>query len=293
MKQLLALLTLVVVTAVAAPPPSLTGTWTLVSIRNIAADGSVALPYGEHPQGTLIFDADGRYAVLIFRADRARFASGDKNRGTSEENEAYVRGTNSHFGRYSVEPGMLIFHIDHASFPNWEGTEQRRAFTLENDVLRYTVRTTTSGGSEIAEVTWKRVAGSYTVAAVPAPYDFFTGNIQAICGPSNLGCTDITSPTLHAPCAKRDDAWTAAPAVKFGALVHLPALAGPGATHKLIAHELDHIKDIHRDAERYARELSQRRFESFESCHAAALREEATFSSRVAQFAKQSVAVRR
>jgi hypothetical protein len=154
MKHLLAILMLI--TAVDTKPPALTGTWRLVSVENKLADGSVSRPYGDHPDGALMFDADGHYSVLIFRAGRTRFASNDKNRGTIEENEATVRGTNSHFGRYAVDGSTLIFRIDHASFTNWEGTEQRRAFTLENDVLRYTVRTTTSGGSEVAEVTWKR-----------------------------------------------------------------------------------------------------------------------------------------
>ena len=142
------------------PSRPLAGTWTLVTVDNILADGRRIQPYGPHPEGMLTFDADGHYAIQIFHPDRPRFASNDKARGTEEENQTIVRGTNTHFGRYSVdaEKHVLTFHIDRAFFPNWERTVQQRSYVLENDILRYTVRTTTTGGTEVGEVTWKRVA---------------------------------------------------------------------------------------------------------------------------------------
>lgn len=138
--------------------PNLVGTWELVAVDNVLADGRRIQPYGPHPVGRLTLDPVGLYSVLIFRPDRPRFAANDKNRGTAEENQALVAGTNSHFGRYTVDPerAIVTFQIDHASFPNWEGTEQARSFVVEGDLLRYTVRTTTTGGSEIGEVSWRR-----------------------------------------------------------------------------------------------------------------------------------------
>lgn len=146
-------------TAAAAHAGGLPGTWELVSVENTLADGTKVQPYGGHPDGRLTFDGAGRYSLLIFRAGRARFAASDKSRGTEEENRATVQGTNSHFGRYAVDEAAktLTFRIDHASFPNWEGTKQRRSFVLDGDLLRYVVRTTTSGGSEVAEVAWRRL----------------------------------------------------------------------------------------------------------------------------------------
>lgn len=137
----------------------LMGTWTLVLVDNVLPDGSRIQLYGPQPQGLLMFDAQGRYSIQILRAGRARFASNDKNQGTAEENQALVRGSNSHFGRYSVNETdrTLTFHIDQASFPNWEGTEQKRAFTLVGDELTYTVPTPTTGGTAaVGEVKWRR-----------------------------------------------------------------------------------------------------------------------------------------
>ncbi|NTX39595.1 lipocalin-like domain-containing protein [Myxococcus sp. CA033] len=137
----------------------LVGSWTLVLVDNVLPDGKRVQLYGAEPQGLLMFDGQGRYSIQILRAGRARFASSDKSQGTPEENQATVRGTNSHFGRYSVNEveRTVTFHIDHASFPNWEGTQQRRTFTLTGDELKYIVPAPTTGGTgAVGEVKWRR-----------------------------------------------------------------------------------------------------------------------------------------
>jgi hypothetical protein len=74
-----------------------------------------------------------------------------------QENEALVQGTNTHFGTYAVEASrMITFYIAHAFFANWEGTEQKRSFTLVGDTLTYVVPVTTNGTSAIGVVVWKR-----------------------------------------------------------------------------------------------------------------------------------------
>ena len=144
----------------AQPPadPRLVGTWTLERVDNVLPDGTRIPLYGAHPQGLLVFDAQGRYALQILREGRPRFVSGDKAKGSPEENRAAVVGNNAHFGRFEVDAarGTLTFHIDHAFFPNWEGTTQVRTFTLQGGELRYTVPTPTTGGLVRGEVAWHR-----------------------------------------------------------------------------------------------------------------------------------------
>ena len=139
--------------------PRLVDTWRLVAVDNVLKDGTRVPLYGEHPEGILTFDARGNYAIQILRAARPRFASGDKAKGTVEENAAAVQGNNSHFGRYEVDAGArtLTFRIDHAFFPNWEGTVQVRPFRLQGDELVYTVPSPTTGGVVTGEVRWRRV----------------------------------------------------------------------------------------------------------------------------------------
>lgn len=148
---------------VAGAPPlastsPLVGTWTLVLVDNVLPDSSRVHLYGPHPSGLLMFDAAGHYSLQIVSAGRAPFAANDKSRGTPAEYRTAVQGSNAHFGRYSVDQAghTITFRIEHASFPNWEGTEQRRAFSLVGDHLRYTVPAPTTGSGAVGEVEWRR-----------------------------------------------------------------------------------------------------------------------------------------
>lgn len=137
-----------------------TGTWTLVSVDNIYPDGSRIRPYGDNPQGLLIFDANGNYTIQIYKASRPQIASGDKNKATPEENAAMVQGSNAHFGTYRVDEQSktIVFNIVHASFPNWEGNVQKRSYTYTGNQIKYVVTHTTQGGQAvIAEVAWRRL----------------------------------------------------------------------------------------------------------------------------------------
>jgi hypothetical protein len=136
-----------------------TGTYALVAVDNILADGSRVHLYGDAPQGLLIFDGQGNYALQIFSQGRQKFAANDKSKGTDEENRAAVKGSNAHFGTYTIDDanGTITFNIQHASFPNWEGTQQKRPFTLIGNVFKYTVPAPTTGGAVTGEVVWRKV----------------------------------------------------------------------------------------------------------------------------------------
>jgi hypothetical protein len=136
---------------------SLAGTWTLVAADVIHADGTHARDYGAAPKGLLLIDAQGRYSLQIFKAERPRFASGDKLTGTPAEYEAAVLGSSTHFGTISVDPadGTLTFHIENASFPNWEGAQQQRHYELNGDELSYRVPPRPDGNTPIS--IWRRV----------------------------------------------------------------------------------------------------------------------------------------
>ncbi|NYF81001.1 lipocalin-like domain-containing protein [Granulicella arctica] len=148
--------------AQAAMPPaavmgsSLVGIWTLTAADNLLPDGTRVHAYGEDPRGILVFGADGRYTVQIFRSDRAKFSSGDKAHGTPEEYRNATVAISCHFGRYSVDPakGTITFHIERASFPNWDGATQTRPFTLEGDDLSWRVPATPDGSVPISA--WRR-----------------------------------------------------------------------------------------------------------------------------------------
>jgi len=137
---------------------SLQGTWVMASAYEILADGTRTTNYGEHPNGLLMIDKDGRYSLQIFRANRPKFSSGDKTRGTPEEYRQSVLGASTHTGRVQIDAlkGKLIFTIDAASYPNWEGTQQIRDYTFKDGTLTYFVPASASGNGTIAYSIWQR-----------------------------------------------------------------------------------------------------------------------------------------
>jgi hypothetical protein len=132
------------------------GTWKYVSVDNIRPDGSRVPLFGPAPQGRVTFDRNGNYILMTSRADLPKFASGNRNQATNDEYKAVAQGSIAHFGRYEVnEAGKtLIFHIDASTFPNWNGIEQKRPFSISGDELKWVTPSASSGGS--AEVVLKR-----------------------------------------------------------------------------------------------------------------------------------------
>ncbi|MET3132549.1 hypothetical protein AAKU55_002823 [Oxalobacteraceae bacterium GrIS 1.11] len=133
--------------------------WTLVQVDNILPDGRHIELYGPKPEGRLLFDGGGHYSLQIFSANRAPFPLNDKSRGSADDYKAAVMGTNAHVGKYALDAAghSLTFNIEHASFPNWDGTVQKRAYSIVGDILRYTVPAPTSGGGAGGEVAWRRL----------------------------------------------------------------------------------------------------------------------------------------
>jgi hypothetical protein len=145
----------------AQPPPDaqslLVGTWTLQAADVVHPDGRREPDYGSAPKGLFMVDAQGHYSLQIIRSDRPRFASGDRAKGTPEEYSAAVQGTSTHFGTVSADPAahVLVFQIEAASFPNQDGTTQKRAYELNGNVLSYKVAARPNGDVPIS--IWRRL----------------------------------------------------------------------------------------------------------------------------------------
>src|SRR5712692_7339507 len=80
----------------------LVGSWTFVSAVEVQKDGTKEDRWGPNPRGVLIFDANGRYVLVINRSDLRKFAANRVDQGTAEENKAVMKGMIATFGRYSV-----------------------------------------------------------------------------------------------------------------------------------------------------------------------------------------------
>jgi hypothetical protein len=98
----------------------------------------------------MIFTASGHFSWNFMRADRPKFASNNRQTGTQEENKAAVQGNLSAFGIYTISPdGLLTLQIVGSSFPNWDGTTQKRMIEISGDQMRHYTPATSIGGSAL------------------------------------------------------------------------------------------------------------------------------------------------
>ena len=83
------------------------GTWQLVSNTNVRQDGTKVDIFGSNPKGLYVFTNNGHFAIVNVRPDLPKFASNNRNEGTTEENKAIVQGSIALFGTYSVADKVL------------------------------------------------------------------------------------------------------------------------------------------------------------------------------------------
>jgi Lipocalin-like domain len=119
----------------AAPPKSMkeaiVGTWSLLIDDAVKPDGTHTPNFGPNPIGIAMFSADGHFSVTFTRAGRPKFASNNRTTGTADENKAVVAGSNAFFGTYTLSEAdkTLTFRVEGSTYPNLEGTTQKRTIT--------------------------------------------------------------------------------------------------------------------------------------------------------------------
>jgi hypothetical protein len=133
----------------------LAGVWTLLSSDTVNPDGRRTPTLGTNPTGNLIFTEDGHFLWLLLSKDLPKFASNNRATGTPEENAAVVRGSIAVYGTYSVVGTDLMFSIEQSTFPNWQGSRQKRTITtFTSGELKWINPAGSTGG--VAELVFRR-----------------------------------------------------------------------------------------------------------------------------------------
>jgi lipocalin-like protein len=151
------LLALAIPGTAVAQDKNLVGVWTVVSVT-YGEGAEKTEPYGANVKGTQIFDASGRFAVVVTRADLPKVASNNREQATVEESEKIVRGSLGYFGTYTTNEADKSFtvQIEGSTFPNFVGTSQTRNYAISGDELRIT--NPTASGGRAATVVLKRAS---------------------------------------------------------------------------------------------------------------------------------------
>ena len=105
------------------------GTWTLVSHRFVAtASGEFKEMFGPAPKGCLIITPDMQMMALIT-------ADGRKPAEDEASEAALFKSMLSYAGRFRIDGDQFITTVDMAWHPAWVGTEQARAYAIQNGTL--------------------------------------------------------------------------------------------------------------------------------------------------------------
>jgi hypothetical protein len=135
----------------------LLGVWTLVAYEFRSANGAVTYPFGEHPQGYIMYTQDGFMSVGFMSGDRPSFKSGDLRGGSDAEKAAAYSTYFSYCGRYELRDEKVVHHIEVSLYPNWIGKDQERFWKLDGERLTFSTPPLLYEGSEqTGYLFWKK-----------------------------------------------------------------------------------------------------------------------------------------
>jgi hypothetical protein len=125
------------------------GVWSLVSQAVEKPDGSRVERFGADPKGIAFFDESGRFAMILVRSDLPKIASNNAMTATDAENKAIIQGSTAFFGSWSVDEatGTMLNRVDGATYPNWDGTDQKRTVSMSGDEMKVCVPSQIGGTS--------------------------------------------------------------------------------------------------------------------------------------------------
>jgi hypothetical protein len=144
----------------------LCGTWELESWMIGYSDREeFTYPFGEDPQGLLLYTDDGWMSASICRAGRAPLSADVSFRKLPAADRAAAFTSYFHYaGRYRVEHGDVIHAIAQSLNPNMVGTEQLRHAELDGQTLVLSGKDEVGGTTRFHSLVWHRLAAAPATA---------------------------------------------------------------------------------------------------------------------------------
>lgn len=138
----------------------LVGTWRLEGWESVVDDGSVAWPFGERPEGILIYHPDGTMITTIAPAGRRPLASADPLRGGPDDERRHAAETFvAYAGAWALADGDVVHTVTMSLYPNWVGTRQVRHVRILDEGRRLELSTDPfelGGRRAIQRLVWRR-----------------------------------------------------------------------------------------------------------------------------------------
>ena len=142
----------------------LVGTWSFLVTAAARKDGTTVDVFGPTPNGVFMLHPDGHFVMINTRPGLPKYASGNRMQGTPDEFRETVLGSIAYFGTYSVDEARkeFVLKVKGSTFPDYEGQEQVRAFTLSGDELKSVNPNPSQGGSSL-DLVMRRLKPESTV----------------------------------------------------------------------------------------------------------------------------------
>ncbi|MEH6582728.1 MAG: lipocalin-like domain-containing protein [Halioglobus sp.] len=137
----------------------LVGSWQLESWTIGYSDrDEFSYPFGENPQGLLMYSDDGWMSAALNRADRGRFPDDTSPRAMPEAARAEAYGSYFHYsGRFRIVGGDVIHYVTQSLNPNFPGTEQLRHAELDGHTLVLSGKDQAGDVTRFHSLVWHRV----------------------------------------------------------------------------------------------------------------------------------------
>ncbi len=137
------------------------GVWRLVAYTAVDAEtGAVLHPYGDAPDGFLVYTAGGRMSALLSATGRQRFTAGNRiNAPMAERAEAFA-SSSAYGGTYTLVGDRVIHHVEVATNPDWVGGDQLRFPVIDGRRLTITtppLPTRPDGKLRVSTLVWERI----------------------------------------------------------------------------------------------------------------------------------------
>jgi hypothetical protein len=136
----------------------LVGAWQLESWTIGYTDrDEFTYPYGEEPQGLLLYSKDGWMSASIGRPGRALLPADVSYRKLPDALKAAAFSSYFHYaGRYRVADGDVIHYVTQSLNPNFPGTEQLRHAELDGQTLVLSGKDQVGGATRFHSLVWHR-----------------------------------------------------------------------------------------------------------------------------------------
>jgi ketosteroid isomerase-like protein len=116
---------------------ALIGVWALQSYSDLIEGLPPHYPFGNNPDGLLIYTSDGFVSAVLMARDRPNLGGNGFTDGTADQYASAGKGFIGYTGKYEMDEAQsIVTHRPLAAFaPNMVGSMQQRRVELEGDVL--------------------------------------------------------------------------------------------------------------------------------------------------------------